>query len=234
MKASPPNRDPQLKHTINMHSKYYNQHPNTRTHTHTHYGLLTPHSWWKHPEKSERDRGVASGPGRCDDPALTECQYKAIYKRMKNRPSITGNFSALLPQEAWPREEEGGGGGYKDEEEGEEEEGVIMVQWMWLQPILCPPKRGTGWEGGKENWTVIGQGRELVQAIVIVMWAAEKSPWWVWWLGSTCRRMGDRNGSGRKEGRRRRSLKAHNYAGATADDKTSNNQWVSWQKERSS
>lgn len=51
------------------------------------------------PQDQHHDLRVACGPSRCDDPALTECQYKAIYKRMKNRPSITGNFSASLPQE---------------------------------------------------------------------------------------------------------------------------------------
>ena len=73
------------------------------THTHTPpYRLLTPSIPVEAPRDQRRGRGVASGPSRCDDPALTECQYKAIYKRMKNRPSITGNFSAPLPQEAWP------------------------------------------------------------------------------------------------------------------------------------
>lgn len=86
------------------------------THTHT---PLTPSFPVDAPQDQQRDCGEASGPGRCDDPTLTECQYKAIYKRMKNRPPITGNFSALLPQEAWPALWKWGDKGDKGEE-GEE------------------------------------------------------------------------------------------------------------------
>ena len=39
------------------------------------------------------------GFGCCDNPILTECQYKAIYKHMKNRPQVTGNFSAPLARQ---------------------------------------------------------------------------------------------------------------------------------------
>lgn len=77
-------------------------HRNHSTHTQEPYSAWPPSILVEGPRDHERGRGVVSGPGRRDNPALTECQYKAIYKRMRNRPSITGNFSAPLPQEAWP------------------------------------------------------------------------------------------------------------------------------------
>lgn len=57
------------------------------------------------------------GFGCCDNPILTECQYKAIYKHMKNRPQVTGNFSAPLARQA-----EIASKVEEDDKEGEEEE----------------------------------------------------------------------------------------------------------------
>lgn len=79
--------------------------------------LLTPSILQEAPRDHERGRRVLQVARSGVTSRLTECQYKAIYKRMKNRPSITGNFSARLPQEAWPAlqkwEWECGGGGAK-------------------------------------------------------------------------------------------------------------------------
>ena len=159
------------------------------THTHTPpYRLLTPSIPVEAPRDQRRGRGVASDPSRCDDPALTECQYKAIYKRMKNRPSITGNFSAPLPQEAWPASRKVREGGEKTKRRKRRRGGDHGP--MDVITVHCARKLGGG--------TVIGQGRELVRAIVIVMWGAEKSPWWMWRLDSTCR--------GEKEKQRQRLM----------------------------
>ena len=79
---------------------YFLRHILTHTHTNKHTAITLL------PFVSSGVEEAAPPPGRRwdsgeegvhgDDPTLTECQYKAIYKHMKNRPSITGNFSAPL------------------------------------------------------------------------------------------------------------------------------------------
>lgn len=113
-------------------------HTTTLTHTRP-YPSWPPWFRRKHPKISSSAARWWSARASVTTP-LWQCQYKAIYKHMKNRPSITGNFSAPLPQELHER----GGIGWvgvcwgrqRREREGRGEELVIMLQWMWLQATV--------------------------------------------------------------------------------------------------